>query len=448
MKRKYLQDLHQWFAEQQRKPLILRGARQVGKSTLVRLFAVESGITLIEINLEKMKFKSIEQAHFSIDDWIAEIEFLSGQTVSKKTLIFIDEIQMQPNAIAKLRYFYEERADIPVIAAGSLLEIALHQQEISFPVGRVSFLWISPMTFTEYLSAIGKENLSQLILDGKIPEYAHEILKAEVKKYFFIGGMPRAIQTYIDTKSLLAVRKIQEEIIQSYSSDFPKYEKRAAVEKLQNIFQTIPFHLGKKVIYQHIDRESKSAQIKKNIELLIQAHLVIPSYHTNASGLPLKAGVDHSVLKVYFLDIGLVNCLHQFSWNDFQELFEKSFVTKGFLAEQFISQHLAYHTNPVGGPETLFWLKDKSSEKAEIDFLISSEQKIIPIEVKAEKGGRLKSLEVFAREKKILKAYKFSNEYFFTEKIKVMDQTFMVVENWPYYAVEGFIRKLLRAGIE
>ncbi len=443
MKRKSTETLKTWFKDAKKRPLILRGARQVGKSTLVRIFCQERNIDLFEINLEKTKIKSFEQENFNIDHCISEIEFIIGKSITKNTLIFIDEIQIQPNAVSRLRYFYEEKPDVAVIAAGSLLEIALHQNEIAFPVGRVSYLWLSPMTFTEYLIAINREDLSKQILAGSVPEFVHEIIQDEIKKYFFIGGMPKAIQTYLDTKSLIQVRTIQNEILQSYSNDFPKYEKKSNVEKIQKIFETIPFHLGQKLIYQHIDRDSRVAPIKKTVDLLIKAHLLVPNYHTNASGVPLKASVDHSILKIYFLDIGLVNAAHQLSWDTLENLFNQSFLTKGFLAEQFISQHLAYHTNPLGGPETLFWLKDKSLNKAEIDFVISFENKIIPIEIKAGKGGRLKSFQVFAKEKKIKKGYKFSSEFFNTEKIKIDEKNELQVENWPYYAIEGFIKKFL-----
>jgi predicted AAA+ superfamily ATPase len=257
--------------------------------------------------------------------------------------------------------------------------------------------------------------------------------------------------TYIETNSLLEARKIQEEILQSFSNDFPKYERRADVDKLQFLFQKLPFQLGKKLIYQHLDPDAKSAEIKKAIQLFIRANIITPCYHVTAADLPLKAGIDFNILKIYFLDIGLVNCMHQFSWRDFQEMFEQSFATKGFLAEQFISQHLSYQMNPTGNPETLFWLKDKSTGKAEIDFLVSLNGKVTPIEVKAGKGGRLKSFEVFAREKNILKGYKFSNEYIHKEKIKIVKDstttntckdTYFEVENWPYYSIEGFIEKL------
>ncbi len=447
MKRKYTQTLNSWFKRSDRKPLILRGARQVGKSTLVRIFAEEFKLDLLEINLEKNKFKSLEKDNFKIDDWIVEIELICQKKITSRSLLFLDEIQAQPIAISRLRYFYEERSSIAVVTAGSLLEIALHQNEISFPVGRVSYLWVSPMSFTEYLDAVNLSRYKEMILDNKIPEFAHQHIQDEVKKYFYIGGMPKAVQTYIDSKSFLAVREIQNEILQSYYNDFPKYEKRAHLDKLNSIFQNIPFHLGQKVIYQKLDPLLKSADIKKCMVLFQRANLITPCYHTSASDVPLRANIDSTVLKYYFLDIGLVNAVHNFSWSEFDSEFETSFVTKGFLAEQFIAQHLSYYEINMSGPETLFWLKDKTIGKAEIDFLISEASKIVPIEVKAGRGGRLKSFEVFANEKKNIKpkincGIKFSKEYFYNEKLKIEGNEFFEVLNWPYYAIEGYIKKI------
>jgi predicted AAA+ superfamily ATPase len=442
MKRHKTSELLKWHKDPQKKPLILRGARQVGKSTLVRIFALENQLELIEINLEKHKFKSLTRDNFYLDDWKIEIEIITGKKITKNSIIFLDEIQAQPEAIAKLRYFYEEDPQSSVVVAGSLLEIVLHQEEISFPVGRVSFMWLSPMTFTEYLEAIGRTDLVNFILRNTIPLVAHDILKDEVMKYFFIGGMPKAIQTFLDTKSFLEVRKVQEEIISAYSMDFPKYEKRAKIDSLNSIFKILPFHLGKKVIYQHFDRNLRSGEIKKSIELFIRANILYPCYHTNATGVPLLATVDHSIFKLYFLDIGLVNCAQQLSWHSLQELFFGSFVSKGFLAEQFIAQHLAYDLNPNQNPELLFWLKDKSVEKAEVDFIVGHNNKIIPIEVKAGKGGRLKSMAVLSETVGIRTGIKFSAEFFHQDKIRINGLNVMDIENWPYYAVEGFLEKL------
>jgi predicted AAA+ superfamily ATPase len=442
MKRVYEKDLSEWFQKTDRKPLILRGARQVGKSTLVRLFAENSALDLIEINLEKKQFQSLKSEQFDIQDWIIEIESIAKKKLHKKSLIFIDEIQVQVKALAMLRYFYEERPEIAIISAGSLLEIALHNEEISFPVGRVTFMWIGPMTFGEYLMAQGSNDLYQRILENNLLELHHQSLLDELKKYYFIGGMPKAIKTYIATKSFIDVRTVQEEILQTYQEDFPKYAKRINTDRLTNVFKQLAFHLGKKLIYQHLDRDSKSIEVKKCIELFIKANIIVPVYHSDASSVPLKSQMDTNIFKIYFLDIGLVNCLHEFSWDGFNKVFDEAFSTKGFLAEQFIAQHLAYHFNKRSTPELMYWLRDKNINKAEIDFLVSSNEEIFPLEVKSQSGGKLKSLKVFAEEKNYLKSFKFSKDWFNKEFLKISNDRNLEVDAWPLYAIEGFIHNL------
>lgn len=442
MKRIYEDDLFTWYNSKDRKPLILRGARQVGKSTLVRLFAQKQGLDLIEINLEKKQFHSLKTEQFDIQEWIIEIESIAKNKVNQKTLIFLDEIQVQVKALAMLRYFYEEKPEIAIISAGSLLEIALHNEEVSFPVGRVSFMWIGPMTFGEFLIAEGSSDLYQRLLENNILKLHHQMLLDELKKYYFIGGMPKSIKTYIETKSLIEVRSIQEEILQTYQEDFPKYGKRINTDRLTTIFKQLAFHLGKKIIYQHLDHESKSLEIKKCIELFIKANIIVPTYHTDANGLPLKSQMDTNVFKIYFLDIGLVNCLHEFSWDGFNKIFDETFSTKGYLAEQFVAQHLAYHLNKKSQPELMYWLRDKNINKAEIDFITSAQSEIFPIEIKSQSGGKLKSLKVFAEEKNQLKAIKLSKNWFEKEILPISENRVLEVDAWPLYAIEGLIQKL------
>ncbi len=445
MKRVYENDLKLWHENSDRKPLILRGARQVGKSTLVRIFAESANLDLVEINLEKKQFQSLKTEQFDIQDWIIEIESIAKKKLHQKTLIFIDEIQAQAKALTMLRYFYEERSSIAVICAGSLLEIALHNEEISFPVGRVSFLWIGPMTFGEYLMATGSNDLYERILENKLIELHHQMLLDELKKYYFIGGMPKAIKTYIETKSFIEVRAIQDEILQTYQEDFPKYGKRINTDRLTSVFKQLTFHLGKKIIYQHLDRESKSAEIKRCIELFIKANIIVPAFHSDANGVPLKAQIDLNVFKIYFLDIGLVNSIHEFTWDVFNKIFDQSFSTKGFLAEQFVAQHLAYHINRKSQPELIYWLRDKNITKAEVDFLTSKGDEIFPIEVKSQSVGKMKSLKVFADEKKCSMAFKLSKNWFGKEDFKNLDGKILQVDSWPLYTVEGLIIQKLKS---
>ena len=437
MPRRATNDLWNWFNSKDRKPLIIRGARQTGKSTLVRLFAQNHKLDLIEINLEKNKINTIHNDNFDIDLLVAEIESLTHKKVHNNTLVFLDEVQTDAKMITRLRYFYEERPDVAVVCAGSLLEIALHQETVSFPVGRVSFYFLGPMTFTEYLSATGKEDWAQAIVQNEVKDFLHEPINEELKKFFYIGGMPKAISTYLDVKSFHEVREIQRDIIQTYISDFPKYGKRLNISRLETVFQKVPFYLGKKLIYQHIDREHRSSEIRKAVELLVLANIVLPVYHAESSGIPLRSTIDHSIAKYYLLDIGLLNCFHQFDWSDMNDMFEESFLTKGLLAEQFVAQHLAYRFSGKYPPELNYWLRDKTVQKAEIDFVIQRNKKIVPIEVKAQSGGRLKSIRIFAEEKKISEGIKLSKKWYDEENLRLNKKQILHLKNLPLYSVES-----------
>ncbi len=403
-------DLLNWFKKKSsRKPLVLRGARQVGKSTLVRQFCLNNKIDIIELNLEKLKLKSIINK-FDIPSLLEEIEFITKKSFSSKNiLLFIDEIQEQPRAFEILRYFYEETPQIPVIAAGSLLDLMLNDEQVSVPVGRIEYYKLGPMTFTEYLLAVGENRLCDLIQNQKsVPEIAHHLLIEHLQKYMFIGGMPESIKTYIETKSLLEVRKIQNDLINSYQEDFIKYSKKNNIVRVSKVFNYIPFNLGKKIKFASIDSEEKARDLKYAIELLKFSRIAIAAVHTNCSGLPISAQSDEKIFKLYFLDIGLVGAMTDLQWTDL--ISKDSHLLKGPLAEQFVAQHLyQLHHHNITDP-LYYWLRDKDSNKAEIDFVIQEKSKIIPIEVKADKNGKLKSLIQFNIEKKPQIAFKICTD--------------------------------------
>ncbi len=442
MKRFAENQLLSWFKSKNRKPLILRGGRQVGKSTLVRLFATQQGLDLVEVNLELTKLKTLQKENLVITQVISEIESLTNKRLSEGSLLFFDEIQAQPKAIEALRYFYELVPDKVIICAGSLLELVLGQTEIAFPVGRVSFYYLGPMTFCEFLLAQGRTSYVQQILNNQIEEFSHEGLIEELKKYFFVGGMPRAVLTYSESQSLLEVSAVHRDLALTYQNDFPKYYKRLNLDRTNKIFEQLPYHLGKKIIYQHLDRESRSVEIKKIVNLMLLAHLLLPTYHCEAGGVPLRATVDYSIQKMFFLDIGLLNFLHRVSWREIEKVFEESFGTKGLLAEQFIAQHLAYRHQGYEPPELFYWLRDKSTQKAELDFVIESKSKVLPIEVKASRGGRLRSLLVFAAEKNCKQAIKFSCQWFSQESLVTSHKQKIQIQNIPLYAVEGWLKSI------
>lgn len=409
MYRNSTEKLKNWFNKKDRQPLILRGARQVGKSTLVRNFSKENNLDLIEFNLENFQFNKLSDDNFNLQFLIQEIEDISNKKISQNTLIFFDEIQESPILLKKLRYFYEEQKQIAVICAGSLLEFSLNDENFSFPVGRVQFHHLGPMTFDEFLIALNQTSLSECIKSGIFKEHLHEKLVEHLHLYYYIGGMPKAIQTYLDTKSLIDVREIQHNLIQSYKLDFPKYGKKVNVDRLSNVFQKVSAQIGQKVIYQKIDSESKTREIRKAMEMLIKAKLLLPCYHTEAgpSGT-LQNQYDDSIFKIYFIDIGLLNAILETTWSDISKNYADLFIIKGFMAEQLIAQHLQYSKEAHIEPRLFYWLRDKSTARAEVDFVIQKGSAKYPIEVKADKSGGLKSLSYFCFEKKTNVAIKMS----------------------------------------
>lgn len=439
MKRHALGDLSLWYKSKDRRPLIIRGARQVGKSTLVKLFVDEEKLELLEINLEKTKLQSVLKDSFEINELLDEVQLKTRTKITDKTLIFFDEIQESPQLLKFLRYFYEERPDIAVIAAGSLLEIALKKEDFSFPVGRVEFYHLGPMSFSEFLMATKNDFLLDKIRSHDISEVVSAEAKRLLAYYYYIGGMPKAIDTYVKTGSIATVRDIQEQIIQTYIADFPKYNSRINVDRVEKVFYSVATQLGKKTIYQRLDNEAKSRDIRKAVELLIDARVLIQCFHTEGNSSPLKAEKDDSIFKLYFLDIGLLNAIMRLEFSQLDEDMKQQFSTKGFLAEQFTAQHLAYLGNERRGPELFYWLKDKGAQKAEVDFLIQKQNQIIPVEVKSTSVGHLKSLFYFLRDKKLQNAFKVSLDSYIKIRSshKIQDQNIEVhLTNIPHYFIE------------
>ncbi len=410
MRRIQTQYLKEWYLKNNRKPLMVRGARQVGKSTLVRLFAKELNLDLIEINLEKNKLRSLEfQNEKLVVSILQEIESKFNKKIHEKTLIFFDEIQQLPELIPALRFFYEERPDLAVVCAGSLLEFVLEEHEFSMPVGRIEFLYLGPMKFSEFLMNGEKEELFNQVQNKfpKITSSHYEQLTEQLKKYFFIGGMPEAIKNYYETHSPKAVRDVHHSIIATYKNDFTKYTKNKELPRIEEVFEALPNNFGKKIKYTEISAALDSRKIKRSLHLLALAHLIQICYHSNSSGIPISSQKDINVFKLYFLDIGLLHYMFGLGWSDINNLDNKSLLTQGVSAEQFIAQHLAYRNGPQEAPELYYWLRDKNAANAEVDFIISKGRSIIPIEIKSGKSGSIKSLIQFMGEKKYLEAYRF-----------------------------------------
>jgi predicted AAA+ superfamily ATPase len=418
MKRLHQKHLRNWFYRTNRMPMILRGARQVGKSTLVRLFCEEEKLDLVEVNLERGKLKSVEKENVTLDEVLDEVQLRAKKKLNERSIVFFDEIQEQPKLIQFLRYFYEEKPQLAVISAGSLLEMALKTESFSFPVGRVEFQHLGPMTFLEFLLANDHHLVVEKILAHDFSPTLSSFAAEEFRKYLYIGGMPHAVKTYVEEKSMSRVREIQEQILQTYMADFPKYNAKIRFDRIQRIFAATATQLGKKLIFQRLDRESQSRDIRRVIELLIDARVLIMCHHCDANLVPLRGEMDPSIQKLFFLDVGLVNCMMKTDLDVIDKEMKNQFSTKGMIAEQFVAQHLAYLNHFATGPELYYWLRDKGTQKGEIDFVIEKGQDVLPVEVKSKSSGHLKSLFYFLEEKKKEKAIKLSLEEFARERIQ------------------------------
>lgn len=405
--------LANWLESSYRKPLIIRGARQVGKSTLVRQFADHKKLTLHEVNLER--HPTLVEVFRTQDTGkiLRELEFICGKgpISGKKGLLFLDEIQAAPIAIQTLRYFYEDHPELPVISAGSLLEFTMSKHSFSMPVGRVEYLYMGPLTFEETLAAMEMHFLLNLLKNFQLievfPQTAHEQLLELQRVWFLVGGMPEAIQRFIDTNSLDAVFDVHASIIETYKDDFAKYATQADLLRLHKVFNYVPMAAGEKFKYVRVDPEAQSREISKAVDLLEKAQIIMKACHTDASGLPLGATLKRRIFKPFFLDCGLLNSICGVQWIALNELKQKSFVNKGRMAEQFIAQHLAYIGKSNVSPVLTYWLREGRAGNAEIDFVTQLGQSIVPLEVKAGKSGSLKSLQQFVNQKKVRVGVRF-----------------------------------------
>ena len=413
MRRIALEYLNNWKTRPNRKPLILRGARQVGKSYLVRIFAEKEGLDLLELNLEtEVGILECFQSK-NPQEIITLLELKTNRKIIPgKTILFLDEIQKATEIFASLRYFYEKLPELHVILAGSLFDFVFEEHNFSMPVGRIEYLYLGPMTFKEFLDGIGKENLSQYLnsysIRDKLPLTVHDELLKLFKIYLVIGGMPEAVQTYKDTNSFLEVDRVKKSILLTYRDDFSKYTSPGKKSILQKIFQTLPASVGKKIKYMNLAPDEKIQDIKKALHLLSMARIYTPVFHTAGHGIPLRAQINEKIQKCLMLDVGLLNSAFGYSYADFISLENDALFNIGNICEQFVGQHLLYAGETFEEPELFYWVREKSQSSAELDFLFSVGPKIIPIEVKAGKTGTLKSLQSFMKEKEISFGVRFN----------------------------------------
>lgn len=400
LRRVKIKSLEKWHNSRDRKPLIIRGARQVGKSTLVRLFAKEQNLRLLEVNLEKRKQWNALFETNDIKKIINEVEGLLDVKVDlskgSKDILFFDECQATPFLLGALRYFYEDFPNLAVVTAGSLLEFALEKYQTSLPVGRVEYLYLGPMTFKEFLWALNEdkivEALSQIKQKFDISQSLHERILKHQRAFLFVGGMPEAVLKFSKTEDFRQVKKIQSEILDVYRDDFNKYARDSMHPRLHMILDYSLLHVGEKVVYSKISKDFQSKELKRGIDLLSQARVVTKVFNTNSQGIPLKKGIDPNTFKLLFLDVGLLNVGLRLDWWDIINMSERELLNEGPLAEQFIGQHIREWHDDFEEAEIFYWLREGRSNAAEVDFIFQKSRDLVGIEVKAGASGSMRSL--------------------------------------------------------
>jgi predicted AAA+ superfamily ATPase len=389
MKRLAEEQVMGWKDSPRRKPLVIRGARQVGKTWFVENVLARLFDNFVKIDLEKRRDLHIHFAS-TLDPLsiLSHLELATGRIIPGKTLLFFDEIQACPRAIMALRYFYEEMPELHVVAAGSLLEFAFG--EIPIPVGRIQYLHMHPMTFYEYLLAMGKELAAEYILQqpDTIDDSAQQMILDELRSYFFVGGMPECVKTYRYSGSMLETFHVQSEILDSFRDDFSKYTSRINTMCLDAVFLNVAKSVGEQLKYTRLNDSHSGQMNHKAFDLLAKARIITKIPSCDPSGLPLGATANQKKFKASMLDIGLMQRLCQVPIE--LELQQKNLLAmyRGKLAEQFVAQELlAWHST-----ELFYWSREARGSNAEVDYLVVRKGKIYPVEVKSGKGGSLRSL--------------------------------------------------------
>ena len=391
-----------WKTDPNRRPLLIRGARQVGKSSTIEQFGAHFE-HFVTVNFEKNKtLKNLFDGDLDVKEICLKLSVqFKIPIIPEKTLLFLDEIQSCPNAIMSLRYFYEDYPELHVIAAGSLLEFALEELP-TFGVGRIDSLFMYPFSFQEFMLACDEDLLWNEVCKSSpqkplFPVF-HEKCLEILKKYLIIGGMPAVVSNFLKNNDILQVQKILDRLILSFQNDFAKYKKKLPTLLLREVFAAIVKQSGGKFIYSKA-AETSQYNVKQAVNLLIMAGLVIPVVSNSANGIPLGAEANHKKCKMLLLDTGIFQRLLNLRLSEF--LFSDDFevINKGSIAEQFVGLELLKNSSPYMPENLYFWSREKEKSQAEVDYLIQHNEKIIPIEVKSGKSGKMQSMHLFLTEK-------------------------------------------------
>lgn len=425
MERYAIQELYVWKDKKNRKPLILQGARQVGKTWLMQKFAKEAFRKSIYINFENNdRLANLFEKDFDIRRILFEIQLATGIQPDGDTLLLFDEIQEVHRGITSLKYFCENAPEIPIIAAGSLLGIATHQND-SFPVGKVNFMTLYPLSFWEFLDAMGKGQFVEVIRskDWKMLEVFEDVLQNLLRQYFIVGGMPEVVNTFAEDDNMQTVRELQRNILDAYDRDFSKHAPISEVQRLRLVWRSIGGQLAKenkKFIYGFLKEGARAKNFELAIEWLKDAGLVYKVNRTKKGQIPLSAYEDFAAFKLYMLDIGLLSMMCNVPPSILLNGDDIFTDYKGALTEQYVFQQLRIsQLNDI-----YYWSADNS--QGEIDFMVQREADVFPIEVKAAENLQAKSLRLFVERNPQLHGIRFS-------MARYREQDWLT--NYPLYAV-------------
>lgn len=425
MKRNAIKELYEWKENNDRKPLVILGARQVGKTWLMKEFGKEAYKKCAYVNFEDNDdLRGMFEHDFDIQRIIANLQWATDVTIDEDTLIILDEIQEAPRGITALKYFQEKAPQYHVIAAGSLLGIAMHKND-SFPVGKVDFMHLYPLSFYEFLNAVGEKKMVDLLQakDWTMLTMVRAKFEERLRQYYFVGGMPAAVLAFVNDGDLNKVRTIQKSIIEAYERDFSKHAPAIEVPRIRMVWHSIPSQLSKenrKFIYGMIKEGARAKDFELAIEWLKDAGLIYKVNRCKKAQLPLAAYEDFSAFKMFLSDIGLMGAMSNIP---VQSLLNGNMLFsdfKGALTEQFVLQQMKTNQSL----SIYYWSADNS--RGEIDFLVQQEEKVIPIEVKAEENLQAKSLRMFVERNPGLKGCRFSMSPY-------REQDWLV--NYPLYSV-------------
>lgn len=443
--------LNDWLIDKDRKPLVLRGARQVGKTWLVRHLAKTAGKRLLEINFEKRRDLVDFFEPNDPQQILLNLSANLNEKIEPETwMLFLDEIQVVPELFAKLRWFAEDMPQLPVIAAGSLLDFVLADHTFSMPVGRITYAYLEPLSFEEFLLANNKKGLFDYLgafkLDAQMPVAIHKQLMALFREYLLVGGMPAIVEKWLTERLPSKVSQMQLDLLTTYRDDFPKYKTRIDVARIDEVMTAIPKMLGKKFVYSQVGADLQAMSIKQILNALEKARVVHRVRGCSANGVPLAAEIKEKYFKMIFVDVGLCGAALGLNLTQIKALDEITLINNGGIAEQVVGQLLRTIDAPYVAPALYCWHRDEAGSSAEIDYVIQHGSHVVPIEVKAGTTGTLKSLHLLMGLRKLNFAVRINSDIPSVTKVKVKDSLGAAVQyqllSIPFYLL-GQLHRLI-----